>query len=494
VRINRRDFVRSAALASAGALSSPIQQGSIIASAPERFRPDELPSARAVWEWQVWMAGLGPKYTGNDAHRTFVEFLARELKSARLDVARDSYTFTRWEATRHELTVTAKGAQPRKVPVTSDYPYSGRTGPRGVTGELVYGGSTMSLNVPDDLTGRILLIDAPTLPAPSYREGRELLGVWGEGTELPSSRSGALVQNRSAEMPPSLTGFAKAGAVGVVFAWTDVSDENAAYQYIPWSRPLQGTPALWVGRESGAKLRDQAARGARVTLTLEAALLPETRTDALVAVLPGASSQEALVIHTHTDGTNAVEENGGLGIVALAKYFAKLPVSARNRTLVFVLVPGHFARAYVPSMNGFIDRHPEIVQNAVGALCIEHLGCREWKDNSAMQYRPTGRDELSLVMTNVNSATDIVRAGVAGTADRRGVVLKTSEGFAGEGRFLAGAGVPTIGYIPIPDYLAAAAPNGCIDKVSRSLMYGQIQAFAKMIHTMDALTGAQLKG
>ena len=140
------------------------------------------------------------------------------------------------------------------------------------------------------------------------------------------------------------------------------------------------------------------------------------------------------------------------------------------------------------------DGHPDIVRKAAGALCIEHLGCREWKDNSATEYRPTGSDELSLVMTNVASATDIVLAGVAGTADRRGVVLKTKDGFSGEGRFLASAGVPTIGYIPLPDYLVAAAPNGCIDKVSRRLMYGQIQAFAKIIHSMDALTATQLKG
>jgi len=444
-----------------------------------------------VWDWQVWMAGLGPKFTGNDAHRTFVEFLATELKRAGLDVARDSYVFTRWEATRRELTATPNGAQPRKVPVTSDYPYSGRTEPQGVTGELVYGGTTLSPNVPNDLTGKILLLEAPTRPRRSFYDGRELLVSWGVDDQPPSSISGGLEPRN---FPPTLTGFGKAGALGVVFAWTDVSDENAAYQYLPWSRPLEGVPALWVGRDSGARLRQWTETRARATLTLEAALVPDTHSDALIATLPGSSPQEILIIHSHTDGPNAVEENGGLGILALAKYFARLPVSARTRTLVFVLVPGHFARAYVPSMEGFIDKHPEIVRNAVGALCIEHLGCREWKDDSAMKYRPTGKDELSLVMTNVKSAADIVLAGVAGTADHRGVVVKTTDRFGGEGRFLAGAGVPTIGYIPIPDYLVAAPPNGYIDKVSRSLMYGQIQAFAKMIHRMDVMTETQLKG
>src|SRR5262249_25569930 len=153
--------------------------------------------------------------------------------------------------------------------------------------------------------GKILFLDAPTQPAPSFREGRDVLAAWGKGTELPISRSGALVQMRSAEMPPTLTAFAKAGALGVIFGWTDVSDENAAYQYIPWSKPLQAIPALWVGRESGAALRSLAAMGARASMTLEAALVPESRIDALIATLPGTSSEEALVVHTHTDGTNA---------------------------------------------------------------------------------------------------------------------------------------------------------------------------------------------
>ena len=41
------------------------------------------------------MAKLGPKYTRNKAHTTFVEFLAREFQKAGCDVARDRYTLPR---------------------------------------------------------------------------------------------------------------------------------------------------------------------------------------------------------------------------------------------------------------------------------------------------------------------------------------------------------------------------------------------------------------
>src|SRR5262249_35497574 len=79
----------------------------LAATAPHRlhaadargFRPELLPTQHDVWDQQVWMAKLGPKYTGNPAHVTFVDFLAGSMEKLGLDVQRDRYTFDRWEAT-----------------------------------------------------------------------------------------------------------------------------------------------------------------------------------------------------------------------------------------------------------------------------------------------------------------------------------------------------------------------------------------------------------
>jgi len=54
--------------------------------------------------------------------------------------------------------------------------------------------------------------------------------------------------------------------------------------------------------------------------------------------------------------------------------------------------------------------------------------------------------------------------------------------------------VPTIGYIPQPNYLLAGPANGCIEKLSAELMHSQIQVFARLIHKIDATPTAQLKG
>ena len=60
--------------------------------------------------------------------------------------------------------------------------------------------------------------------------------------------------------------------------------------------------------------------------------------------------KRGLIVNTHTDGPNVPEENGALGMLALARYFAK---RERRRDLYFVMVTGHF------QLPQFISGNPE---------------------------------------------------------------------------------------------------------------------------------------
>jgi hypothetical protein len=431
------------------------------------------------------MARLGPKYTGNAAHATFVEFLSTQLKSLGVDVARERYTFPRWDAKRWEVAVTPSSGAPFKAPVTSYFPYSGETPQTGVTGELVFAGTSPSFAF-DNLQGKVALIACPT----NTRAFAELYTVWGlhaAGDTFPAS-------TRPARGPVGdLTPFQKAGAVGVILAWTDISDANAADQYTPFSRPRQQIPALYVGTETGAKLRALAGTGATATVVLEADVVPETPTDSLVGILPGASAAEIIILNTHTDGPNATEENGALGILALMKYFSKIPKHERKRTIVCPLTTGHFAGPWVPSIRGIITKYQDVVKKAVAAVTVEHLGCEEWMDDAAMRYRATGKREWSVAITPSKPMAGALVDALEESADRAAVVNPLHGGFLGEGNALSRAGIPTIGYIPQPNYLLAGPADGCIDKLNATLMHSQIQVFAKLIHLVDTLSAAQLK-
>jgi hypothetical protein len=274
--ISRRGFIHSALTASTIGSLTPFATGAAI----EGYRPNLLPSKKEVWDWQVWMAKLGPKYTGNKAHVEFVEFLAAKLKDAGLDVARERYTLPRWEARRWEVTVSPASGKSFNAPVTSYFPYSGQTPAEGVTGELVYAGHNPKFEL-GNLRGKIALVDFST----GVRKFGEMYKPWGI---YPADASFPSEYQPARAAVNDLTQFAKAGALAVILAWTDVSDANAADQYTPFSRPPQGVPGVYVGRDTGAKLKELAAAGAKATVVLEAETFADTPTDTLLATLPGA--------------------------------------------------------------------------------------------------------------------------------------------------------------------------------------------------------------
>ncbi len=485
--LSRRQFVESAISASTlGAVGQrallPIAAGAKV----EGYRANLLPSQKEVWDWQVWMAKLGPKYTGNQAHTTFVEFLATELQKAGLDLSREHYQFPRWEARRWEITIAPASGASFKAPVTSYFPYSGQTPAEGATGELVYAGHGPSFSL-SGLQGKIALVDFST----NVRKWGEVYRPWGI---YPADAKFPAEFRPARGAVNDLTQFQKAGAVAVILAWTDISDANAADQYTPFSRPPQGIPGLYVGRETGSKLKSLASAGAKATVVLEADTHPDTPTDTLLATLPGTTADEVIIVNTHTDGPNATEENGGLGILALAKYFAKLPKNERKRTLVFPLTTGHFAGPWVPSMRGIIQKYPDLIKKAVAALTVEHLGCKEWADDATMHYKPTGENEWAVAITEYGSTGRALVDALQSSGDQKtAVVNPVHGGWLGEGGGLARAGVPTIGYIPQPNYLLAGPANGCIEKLSPQRLHSEIQVFAKVIHTMDTMSATDLK-
>src|SRR5581483_1830809 len=494
--VSRRNFIRWTGSASglALALHGTVARAFDVPSANGSFRANLMPSIQDVWDRQVWMASLGPKYTGNAAHRKFVEFLATKLQAAGLEVARDRFTLPMWEAKGWGIKAKSTEGRWSDVPTTGYYPYSGQTSRDGIDGQLAYIGAVKPptpggrWQLPSGLEGKIVLADVP-LDLTPYAQWWKPWGFYRHDTNFPEHS----INGTWAIRVPAVGDAKAAGVRAVIFAHTSISDDQAALLYAPFGRAYQDVPALWVGPRAGAELRKIADSHGEVSVHLEADIAQDTPTDTLIATLPGTSTDEVIIVNTHTDGNNATEENGGLGALALAEYFAKFSKSSRKRTLVFVLATGHFAGAYVPSIRGFIERHPDLVRKAVAAVTVEHLGCREWADDASMHYRATGKNELTIVITEYESTAKIILNSVEGTGDNRtAVVIPTPTGtYNGEGGALSRAGVPTIGYIPIPSYLLAGPNNGCIDKLSKTLLYQQLQVLAKAVHQIDRMSATE---
>ncbi|MGH9094038.1 MAG: hypothetical protein ACRDXE_02655, partial [Acidimicrobiales bacterium] len=474
-------------------------------------------------ELQAWlnmMADGGPRFTGTQAHNTYVDFLDAGFQRLGLRTYRDRQYFSRWTAESWSLELL--GAAVGRVPVASYYSYSGATAPGGVTGELVYAGAVSppdlpgnpldipadaaalqataaQLNsqiaqrlaaVPGGVQGRIVLMDAG-LPPPTpfgslYPDISYLYDPAGTlGPTADYKRAGLLL------LLPPLDAFVAAGAAGVVFS-VEASAANAAGQYAPFIEPLQNMPALIVDHATGARLQADAASAPRATLTLTAPVVANVATDTLWTVLEG-ETDELMIVNSHTDGPNVAEENGALGLLSLAGHLSRLPRTARRRGVVFLAVTGHFAAA-VKSTNGWVADHQDLVTKAAAGLCLEHLGCREWLDDPVLGYHPSGLYEPTLVF---HSQTPILGYGAATTTaarlDRSAFVRPLGATFLGEGAALHESGIPTLGFIPLPNYLLSFADNQHLDKVDPQRMYNQVAWAADLVHAIDGVPAAVLK-
>lgn len=466
---------------------------------PARLLPG-FPVPAEVSAWLHEINGFGPRLTGSVPHKRSIDVLERELrKIGGFQIHRDVRHFKRWEANANQCSLSVVGGGKHSCHVSSCFPYSGRTIPQGVSGELIYYSS-----IPRSFrkaAGKIALVDVRLRSLPRIIL-RVLLRVRDRlptnSVDLPARFSGPLTLLFKTLR---LGAAAEAGVQGVIYIWRNCSDLNAADQYLPFETPDRNCPALWVNGTEGDKLIEASKQGHAVRLVLDATIEEKAQTSSLWAVLPGTYSTETIIVNTHTDGPNACEENGVVGLLALASYFSKLAKQGKlQRTLVFVFVTGHFRlpelAEYPPhqATHSWLKSNPDLWdgksghKRAVAAATLEHLGCMEWKDTpDHKNHRSTGETELELVYASNSKLNEVYSRACASRTLGRTLTLKPFPLYLGEGEPLYEAGIPTLSLITLPDYLCAAPPGGGIHKLDQSLMYEQIKTFAHVITELDAL-------
>src|SRR5258707_8621174 len=131
----------------------------------------------------------------------------------------------------------------------------------------------------------------------------------------------------------------------LIMCYTDVSNDAARHNYLPFSDKHRVLPCIWSGA-AGSRYLQSVSGKATATLRCDAKLMPDARADTLVATLKG-QSDEVIFLTTQTDGPNECNENGGLGVLALATYWSKVPAANRRRTIVASFPTAHYAAGAV---------------------------------------------------------------------------------------------------------------------------------------------------
>ena len=226
---------------------------------------------------------------------------------------------------------------------------------------------------------------------------------------------------------------------------------------------------------------------------LPSKVYPNTGTDEIVAFLPGAggdphdpSKGENIILASHTDGTSASEENGPLGMLAIAKYFARIPRAQRQRSLILVFATGHFT-GYTKDTAWFTAHHPEILDNTVASLTIEHLGQKSFTDDpQANTYTYDGFNEVGI--TYVSQDPLIISTVMQNymVEDLRRSPVINGPGFGVSTAFFT-ACVPAVGFITGPNTLYQMDRSTVLQGTDAERMAREIRAFVRIVAAWDGL-------
>jgi hypothetical protein len=404
------------------------------------------PTADEYWNAMLSMFNAGPRLTGSPGHKAFLANVEATLDNLGFNVSKDVLKFDRWEADNYSLVLHLETGD-EVVPVGYPFVRSGLTPDEGLT--LPFGNSLTP-------HPHIAITSAPMTP----------LGPIGCNLQAISLQLNA-----------------KAAVCCVGEAQVQLKGE-----YQPFTNPSlkPGLPTLMIANENCKKLKSLSG-DVKATLTLAGKRVPD-ETAHIYGLLPG-QSEEIVMMGIHSDGENAVEENGIPSLLLMAKYLAALPLSARKYTLGFAAVSGHMDYDVpFPETEGFALMHKHDLMKKV-KVCVapEHFGAMQWvfKDG---KYQPTGK---SVEYTGFGSSfalqSQLRKAFKANSVSNALVLTGPIPESAGSALGWKLLGCPTIGGISLPDYLVNL-DHGGPDKLDKGRFFEIANAYMQVIR--ELLTGA----
>jgi hypothetical protein len=497
------------------ALAAPAAAQAACPTAPD---PSALPDATGLYRMNAFLGPLGARPTGSPQQAAYIDWIRRQVRAIPgVRLTEQSFTIDRFSVRSTKLRLRIDG-RPRVLPVAGAIPYSLPTSAKGVAAPAAF--------VPDDqqitaanARGRIVVRHAPAGSVPMYDF---LLPVvsWeppydpGNTIDPTGNFYGDFI-NYNARVH-DLRDAAAAGAKGILFV-KDLPRRQLIGHYEPYEGSAWKVPGMFLGADEGKTITDALAAGHRASIRLiERASLQKVQTPSLEAVLPGGSPQR-IIVDSHTDGTNAVEDNGPVAMVAMLRYFASLPVECRPRTLQFAFSTAHFyQRVAKPDVRhggaGVLAQQldDDYDKGTVSAVVVlEHLGAREYdteprKDGGpGSQLVSTGRRAIQFI--GVTPSPSLIGAvdGVVRTYDlQRSILLQGADApggtvpqhcsFGGEGTPYNIHLLPTIGVISAPQSLYDPAFE--LEGIDFDVMHSEVLGFTELINRMQPMSQEEIAG
>jgi hypothetical protein len=496
-------------------LSCAFAPAALAASCPTVANPAAIAGVAKLRDLNRAIDDFGVRTTGSPNHVRYVDWLQRQLDSVP-DVKVHSlrYRFHRWLARSASLRVGIGGQQVTLKPA-APVPYSKPSAANGPTAPLVYLPTDTDITATNsagklvvrDLIGGQLLNSLFNVVAWSVFDPRHTLdpnGIYKRDWLNPQPSE-------------DMAAASQAGAAGVLFVHefprSEIQGHYRPYDGIHWK-----VPGLHLGVDEGERLKQAIAAGTagpgRIALNAQTTRNAPTRT--LVGKLAG-PGRRRVVIETHSDGVNALWDNGSVPILAIAHYFAALPRHCRPGPMEFVFTTAHLYQRLDRRTHGAGDElYARKLDKAYDhgtvklVLALEHLGAYQWD----AVPRGGGKPGLTLRRTNQSepSTTFVTESPfLVGTLERavkrrdveRSLLLKGTAladdshvppycSFGGEGTPYMQHLIPTVAYIAAPWTLFSSGYG--LEQIDFGLLRRQTLQFTDVLLQVRGVSQARIAG
>jgi hypothetical protein len=485
------------------------------AACPVAPDPAALPDAAKLREMNSIDAALHP--TGSLAQKRYIRWILRQLRTVTgAQISQTHFTINRWSGHRMSLRLRL-GTRTVTLPIAAAVPYAEGTAGRGVSAPLV--------EIPDEqaitaanAAGHIVVRPAPAGSVPNYDFFLPVVSwaVYDPNNTIDPAQTffGDFI-NYNARVA-DLRNAATAGAKGILFV-KDLPRRQLTNHYEPYEGTPWKVPAVYLGADEGKQISDALASGAAVSaqLVLRAGF-KRVDTPTIRATIPGQSPQR-IVVDSHTDGTNAVEDNGSVAMVAIARYLAQLPSACRPRTVEFVFPTAHFYQRVLDLNHrhggaGVIatELDNEYDQGKVSAvLVLEHLGAIDYEQmpradgGPGQELVPNGLRAIQFIgitpspplvatVTQVVHSYDMQRTILLQGADAPGSTVPSHCNFGGEGTPYNQHLLPTMGVISAPQSLYD--PSFGLEGIDFNVMHSELLGFTELLNRLGTMSQAEVAG
>ena len=514
--ISRRSLGRVAALALAlsAALASSASAATICPTAPD---PSTLPDAAALKQADSFVASLGVRPTGSATHAAYVNWIRQQLQGIPgVQITDINYQINRWSTSGASLTMHA-GGRDVALPIADAIPYSQPTAAGGVTAPLVVVPDSQQITAANS-NGKIVVreADAGSVPNADF-----LLPVVSWETYDPNHTidpSGNFYGDFINYIPRvnDLRDAAAAGAKGLLFV-KNLPRSQIIDHYEPYEGEDFPVPGVFLGADEGKQITDAISGSQDPTATItDNARFDNVTTPSIEAVIPGETPQR-IVIDSHTDGTNAVEDDGPVAMVAMARYFSALPLACRPRTIQFAFSTAHFyQRLGSPAIrDGGAEQLAEQLDRdydkgtVSSVLVLEHLGAKDYEQvprtdgGPGVVLQPNGLRSIQFIgvtpspslvaaVDSVVRTYDMQRTILLQGADAPGNTVPMHCSFGGEGTPYENHLLPTIGVIAAPQFLYDPAFE--LDAVDFDVMHSELLGYTELVNRLMVMSQSDVSG